>query len=242
MKVICVEEHTGDQDLLKAGQPKQKAEASYFTEVGTDFKGSLDDGDDKLPSTLNFQSSAKLLPDRDGGRLAIMDQHGIEMQILSYSNPSQYVPADQQLELTRQANDRLAESVRANSTRFGGFACLPWGHPEAAAEELERTVKELGFVGTLLIGRPGDTFLDDPRYAPILAKLSSKTPLAKSGSARYVPSGPDCPMAEARSTCSFGQTTQERQGCAKWPTTNRNESRETPLTSSRGFVHNPTSL
>ena len=57
-------------------------------------------------------------------------------------------------------------------TRFGGFACLPWGHPEAAAEELERTVKELGFVGTLLIGRPGDTFLDDPRYDPILAKLN----------------------------------------------------------------------
>ena len=172
MRIICVEEHTGDQDLLKAGQPKQKAEASYFTEVGTDFKGSLDDGDDKLPSTLNFQTSAKLLPDRDGGRLAIMDQHGIDMQILSYSNPSQYVPADQQVELTRQANDRLAESVRANPTRFGGFACLPWGHPKAAAEELERTVKELGFVGTLLIGRPGDTFLDDPRYDPILAKLN----------------------------------------------------------------------
>ena len=45
-------------------------------------------------------------------------------------------------------------------------------HLEAAAEELERTVKELGFVGTLLIGRPGDTFLDDPRYDPILAKLN----------------------------------------------------------------------
>lgn len=172
MKIICVEEHTGDQDLLKAGQLKQKAEAHYFTEVGTDFKGSLDDGDDKLPSTLNFQISAKLLPDRDGGRLALMDQHGIDMQILSYSNPSQYVPADQQVALTQQANNRLAESVRANPTRFGAFACLPWGHPEAAAEELERTVKELGFVGTLLIGRPGDTFLDDPRYDPILAKLN----------------------------------------------------------------------
>ena len=45
--------------------------------------------------------------------------------------------------------------------------CLPWGKPEAAAEELERAVNELGFVGTLLLGRPGDTFLDDPRYVPI---------------------------------------------------------------------------
>lgn len=38
MKIICVEEHTGDQDLLKAGQPKQKAEASYFTEVAPTSK------------------------------------------------------------------------------------------------------------------------------------------------------------------------------------------------------------
>ena len=92
--------------------------------------------------------STKLLPDRDGGRLALMDEHGIDMQILSYSNPSQNAPADQQVQLTRQANDMLAEAARANPSRFGGFACLPWGHPEAAAQELERAVKELSFVGT----------------------------------------------------------------------------------------------
>ncbi len=171
MKIICVEEHTSDQDLLKAGLPKQQSEASYFTEVGSYFKGSLDDGDDKLPMSMNFQTTSKLLPDRDGGRLALMDTHGIDMQILSYSNPSQDVPPDQQIHLTRQANDRLAESVRANPSRFGGFACLPWQHPEAAAEELERTVKELHFVGALLLGRPGEAFLDDARFDPILAKL-----------------------------------------------------------------------
>ncbi|WP_419805097.1 amidohydrolase family protein [Terriglobus sp.] len=172
MKIICVEEHTSDQDLLKAGQPKLMAEAKYFTEVGSYFNGNVDDGDDKLPQTINFQTSTKLLPDLDGGRLALMDEHGIDMQILSYSNPSQNAPADVQVQLTRQANDRLAEAVRANPSRFGGFACLPWGQPEAAAEELERAVKELGFVGTLLLGRPGDTFLDDARYDPVLAKLN----------------------------------------------------------------------
>ncbi len=54
MKIICVEEHIGDQDLFKAGQPKQKANAGYFTEVGTCFKGSLEDGDDKLPMGTGF--------------------------------------------------------------------------------------------------------------------------------------------------------------------------------------------
>lgn len=172
MKIICVEEHTSDPDLLKAGQPKQEADAKYFTEVGSYFKGSLDDGDDQRPKTVDFQTSAKLLTDRNGGRLATMDEHGIDMQILSYSNPSQNAPPDVQVQLTRQANDRLAEAVRANPSRFRGFACLPWTHPAAAAEELERAVKELGFVGALLLGRPGDTFLDDPRYDSVLAKLA----------------------------------------------------------------------
>ena len=190
MKLICVEEHTSDEDLLRAGQPKQKAEAGYFTEVGTYFKGNLEDGDDKLPSTINFQTSSKLLPDTDGGRLALMDQHGIDMQILSYSNASQNAPTDQQVQLTRQANDRLADAVRANPSRFGGFACLPWEKPEAAAEELERAVNDLGFVGTLLLGRPGDTFLDDPRYDVILAKLNElRVPL-------YLHPGPPLPQVQ----------------------------------------------
>ena len=172
MKIICVEEHTSDQELFQAGQPKQKAEAGYFTEVGDYFNGSPEDGDDKLPMTVNFQTSMKLLPETNGGRLAEMDKHGIDMQILSYSNPSQNVPANQQVQLTRQANNRLAQAVRENPSRFGGFASLPWSQPEAAAEELERAVKELGFVGALLLGRPGDTFLDDSQYEPILAKLN----------------------------------------------------------------------
>ncbi len=46
MKIICVEEHTSDPGLAKAGRPVQQLEAPYFTEVGTDFPGRLDDGDD----------------------------------------------------------------------------------------------------------------------------------------------------------------------------------------------------
>ena len=129
-----------------------------------------------------------------------MDEHGIDVQILSYSNASQNAPADQQVQLTRQANDRLAEAVRANPSRFSGFACLPWGQPQAAAEELERAVKELGFVGALLIGRPGDTFLDDPRYEPILAKLNEL------GAPLYL--HPGCPLPQVQAPYYGGLGTQ----------------------------------
>ena len=65
----------------------------------------------------------------------------------------------------------MARAVRAHPTRFGALAALPWQDPQAAVDELARAAGELGHVGALLHGRPGDTFLDDPRYLPVLAKL-----------------------------------------------------------------------
>jgi hypothetical protein len=47
-------------------------------------------------------------------------------------------------------------------------ATLPVGQPRAAATELERAVRELGFVGTMIAGTIGDRFLDDPEFTPIL--------------------------------------------------------------------------
>ncbi len=172
MKIICVEEHTIDQDLLKAGQTKQQSEAAYFKEVGISFPGKLKDGDDKRPMALDFEITAKLAAEMGTGRIEEMDKHGIDMQILSCSNPPQDTPADQEILLTQNANDKLSKAVRANPSRFGAFASLPWQHPEAAAQELERAVKELGFVGAMLLGRPDQVFLDDPRFEPILDKLN----------------------------------------------------------------------
>ena len=121
-----------------------------------------------------------------------MDRHGIDMQVLSYSNPTQLAPAGEAVELARTANDRLARAMRANPTRFGGFCTLPWQHPRDAADELDRAVNELGFVGTLLVGSPGDTFLDDPRYEPVLAKLDElKVPIY---------GHPGTPMPQVQST------------------------------------------
>ena len=114
-----------------------------------------------------------LAGDLGDGRLAEMDAHGIGMQVLSYSNPTQLAPAEAAVGLARAANDRLAAAVRAHPDRLAGFATLPWQDPQAAAAELERSVKELGLKGTLLVGRPGTTFLDDERYRPVLAMLEA---------------------------------------------------------------------
>jgi hypothetical protein len=63
----------------------------------------------------------------------------------------------------------LAEAIARHPDRFAGFAHLPMRAPEAAAVELTRAVRELGFLGALINGTTQDDFLDHPRFGPILA-------------------------------------------------------------------------
>jgi gamma-resorcylate decarboxylase len=87
-------------------------------------------------------------------RLRQMDQHGIEMMILSLNAPAVQAIHDTKraIEVARQANDALASEVRKRPNRFASFAALPMQDPEAAAAELTRCVKELGMVGALVNG------------------------------------------------------------------------------------------
>jgi uncharacterized protein len=172
MKIICVEEHTIDLPIVEAARPAALAEAAYMADWGTRWKDRPASFGDGLPHLQDHPSALGLAREMGAGRIAEMDRHGIDMQVVSYSSPLQLAPADQAVALARAANDRLADACRANPSRLRGFATLPWQHPEAAADELERAVTQLGCVGTLLVGRPGETFLDDPRYEPVLAKLN----------------------------------------------------------------------
>lgn len=106
------------------------------------------------------------LYDRGALRLEQMDAAGIDFQILSLFDPGVQEMDDvaSAVDLARRANDDLAESVRENPTRFGGFATLATQDPDAAAAELERAVIDLGLVGGLINGRSHDRYLDDPAY------------------------------------------------------------------------------
>jgi hypothetical protein len=72
--------------------------------------------------------------------------------------------------LASAINDHLSNAVRAHPDRFAAFAHLPMRSPEAAADELERRVRDQGFVGAMINGMIDDLFLDDHRFAPLLAK------------------------------------------------------------------------
>ena len=91
------------------------------------------------------------LRDLSEARLRTMDEAGIDMQVLSLADPNpQELPTGEAVNLTRRANDRLAETCAAHSGRFAGFAALPTQVPEEAALELERCIKSLRFTGAMV--------------------------------------------------------------------------------------------
>jgi predicted TIM-barrel fold metal-dependent hydrolase len=118
----------------------------------------------------NGPNPLELLPEIGERRLQSMDEAGITMQVLSGTGPGpDLVPGPDGIAMSREINDYLAAAVARHPNRFAGFATLPMRAPEAAATELARAVKELGFLGALINGSTNGLFLDHPSYDSLLA-------------------------------------------------------------------------
>src|SRR6266699_1587554 len=102
------------------------------------------------------------LTDIQDRRLRLMDQHGIEMMLLSLNAPTvqAVIETRRAVELAQRAND-----------------ALPLQDPELAIRELIRCVQELGFVGALANGFSQSSdpdallYYDLPQYRPFWAQL-----------------------------------------------------------------------
>ncbi|MDT5328902.1 MAG: hypothetical protein QOF31_199 [Mycobacterium sp.] len=83
----------------------------------------------------NNEVAYRRLYDRGPLRLEQMDTAGIDFQILSLFDPGVQEETDvaRAIDLARRANDELADTVRGNPHRFGGFATLATQDPDAAA-------------------------------------------------------------------------------------------------------------
>lgn len=107
------------------------------------------------------------LLDLTGERIALMDQAGLDVQVLSLTTPGLHDLGPESVDLARRANDSVAEAIVRWPDRLQALATLPVAMPEEAALELERCIRTLGFKGTMLSGRVGDRNLDHSDLFPI---------------------------------------------------------------------------
>jgi aminocarboxymuconate-semialdehyde decarboxylase len=127
-------------------------------------------------------------------RLQRMRERGIDFQIVS-PNPLTYFHFIPQKEATLYCaahNKAMARAIGPHPDRLAGLAALPLQAPQAAADELERSVRELGLLGAAF-GTDSPIRLDDPALDVLYAKaVELDVPL-------YIhpgPAGIDGPMGD----------------------------------------------
>jgi 2,3-dihydroxybenzoate decarboxylase len=101
-------------------------------------------------------------------RLSAMDSAGIARAVLSISGPG--VQAERDAATARRraaaANDFLAGEVGKRPDRYSGFGHLPMQDASAAADELQRCMRELKFCGAMINGHTNGQYLDHSSLAP----------------------------------------------------------------------------
>jgi 2,3-dihydroxybenzoate decarboxylase len=101
-------------------------------------------------------------------RLKSMDGAGIDRAVLSIAGPGVQAERDAAtaVKVARTGNDFLAREVQKRPDRYSGFGHLPMQDAKAAADELERCVKELKFAGCMINGHTNGQYLDHASLAP----------------------------------------------------------------------------
>ena len=160
MRTITVEEHY--------------ATAAFMDGPGRQLAALADSAREHPQVAAGYELLIKQLCDLGDGRIAAMDAAGIDVQVLSLTSPgAEQLDAPEAVAFAAATNDCLAAAVRRHPSRFAGFAALPTSAPDAAADELERTVRAYGFKGALINGHSRGRYLDDEFFWPILQRAEA---------------------------------------------------------------------
>jgi 5-carboxyvanillate decarboxylase len=115
--------------------------------------------------TVQMPQRLKKLTDIGAGRVADMDKAGIDVQVLSIASPGvDELEIPEGTAIAVNLNNELAQAVNRYPKRLAGFASIAPGNPIAAAQELERAVKELGLKGAKINSHGRGEYLDEQKY------------------------------------------------------------------------------
>jgi uncharacterized protein len=143
MKIHGLEEHMATADVVAAWKRQDPGLTEPMMRWAT--------ASDVTPALL----------DLDDGRLAAMDDAGIDTSVLSLSTPGlQNLAAAEAVALQGPTNDVIAAAALRHPERLQGFATLATPAPAAAAAELRRAVTDLQLNGAMIHARSGERGVD----------------------------------------------------------------------------------
>ena len=105
----------------------------------------------------------------------MMDEAGVDMQVLSVSAPNVFrFPEALRVPLTRDLNDEFSDLAGGAGGRLRVFASLPLPAVDAALEELDRALALPHVVGIVVCSNIDRINLDDERFSPVWEELSRR--------------------------------------------------------------------
>ncbi|HZN24022.1 MAG TPA: amidohydrolase family protein [Burkholderiales bacterium] len=105
-------------------------------------------------------------------RLKEMDRQGVEVHVLSLTQPMVYwADDDLGMQLSMAFNDAASDAHRKHPKRLLGFATLPFQNPKLALEELERAAKLPGIRGVYIATVVRDRDLSDRSFFPVYERM-----------------------------------------------------------------------
>ncbi|HXY56400.1 MAG TPA: amidohydrolase family protein, partial [Nitrososphaerales archaeon] len=157
LRTITLEEHYATTDFMDG--------------PGKDLRAMSEAAKLNPQLSARFANLAARLTDVGEKRVAEMDAAGIDVQVLSLNSPgTEQLQGADAVNLARDSNDFLAKAIERNPSRLAAFAAIPTAVPDAAADELERTVRDHRFKGALINGHCRGRYLDDRFFWPIFER------------------------------------------------------------------------
>src|ERR1700739_1523510 len=113
-------------------------------------------------------------PEDIEGRFRLMDEAGVEKQVLSPNHPP-YLPDEGEcVKAVRMLNDGYADLAHRYPQRIASYVMLPLPHIDAALKEMERGFDQLGCVGVnmniVCLGRS----IAETEFEPIYAEMNRR--------------------------------------------------------------------
>ena len=104
-----------------------------------------------------------------------MDRYGIRTGIVSIGNPGVwYGDVQEARDLSRSANEYMAQMAHDFPGRFGVFAALPLPDPEGCLREIQYACDTLKVDGFHLLTSYGDKWPGDPAFAAVFDELNRR--------------------------------------------------------------------